>query len=221
MNQNINSFGFDHIQPPQQFDNHQPQETPEVTPFVESKEWIETNNELYKMMEDFTERMNQELHKQKVLLAAQREQKLLVKSCSSRKASSPQNSVFHQLIEEMCGTRASAEQKKNMEDTMLDLLEICRQKSFIDVKNSAEPGKLNIKLEISPVFFKEFQVQRIENKAKTNHALEQLVLVVSLRFHPRGHGFESAEGIIPSCHVSIHVADTWAHVADTWIHVAA
>ncbi|GJZ89537.1 hypothetical protein Tco_0661319 [Tanacetum coccineum] len=36
MNQNFNSFGFDHIQPPQQFDNHQPQETPEVTPFVEN-----------------------------------------------------------------------------------------------------------------------------------------------------------------------------------------
>ncbi|GJX36643.1 hypothetical protein Tco_0248200 [Tanacetum coccineum] len=77
MNQNFNSFGFDHIQPPQQFDNHQPQEIPEVTPFVESKEWIETNNELYTMMEDFTERMNQELRKQEVLLAAQREQELL------------------------------------------------------------------------------------------------------------------------------------------------
>ncbi|GJR17646.1 hypothetical protein Tco_0966173 [Tanacetum coccineum] len=36
MNQNFNSFGFDHIQPPQQFDNHQPQEIPEVTPFVEN-----------------------------------------------------------------------------------------------------------------------------------------------------------------------------------------
>ncbi|GKF30353.1 hypothetical protein Tco_0100151, partial [Tanacetum coccineum] len=76
MNQNFNSFGFDHIQPPQQFDNHQPREIPEVTPFVESKEWIETNNELYTIMEDFTERMNQELHKQEALLVAQREQEL-------------------------------------------------------------------------------------------------------------------------------------------------
>ncbi|GJU11070.1 hypothetical protein Tco_1133466 [Tanacetum coccineum] len=59
-----------------EFDNHQPQEIPEVTPFVESKEWIETNNELYKMMEDFTERMNQELRKQEALLVAQREQEL-------------------------------------------------------------------------------------------------------------------------------------------------
>ncbi|GJR05562.1 hypothetical protein Tco_0528546 [Tanacetum coccineum] len=134
MNQNINSFGFDHIQPPQQFDNHQPQETPEVTPFVESEEWLETNNELYKMMEDFTERMNQELHNQEVLLAAQGEQELLVqKEAAQEKQVSSPNSVFHQLIEEIC---VAQEQ---------------------DVKNSAEPGKLNIKLEISPVFFKEFQ----------------------------------------------------------------
>ncbi|GKB18967.1 hypothetical protein Tco_0852890 [Tanacetum coccineum] len=77
MNQKFNYsnyFGFDQIQPPQQFDNHQPQEIPEVIPFFDS----ETKNELYKMMEDFTERMNQELRKQEALLAAQREQELLV-----------------------------------------------------------------------------------------------------------------------------------------------
>ncbi|GKD25288.1 hypothetical protein Tco_1231502 [Tanacetum coccineum] len=108
MNQNFNSFGFDHIQPPQQFDNHQPQEIPEVTPFVESKEWIETNNELYKMMEDFTERMNQELHKQEVLLAAQREQELLAQKQAAQEKQVPSpNSVFRQLIEEMCGTKPS------------------------------------------------------------------------------------------------------------------
>nr|GEX26269.1 putative ribonuclease H-like domain-containing protein [Tanacetum cinerariifolium] len=54
------SFGFDQIQPPQQFVNIQPQEIPEVIPFIESKEWIETKNELYKMMEAYTERMNQQ-----------------------------------------------------------------------------------------------------------------------------------------------------------------
>ncbi|GKB21292.1 hypothetical protein Tco_0855215 [Tanacetum coccineum] len=55
------------------FDNHQPPETPEVTPFVESKEWIETNNELYTIMEDFMKRMNQQ-SEQEALLVAQREQ---------------------------------------------------------------------------------------------------------------------------------------------------
>ncbi|GJZ81964.1 hypothetical protein Tco_0646958 [Tanacetum coccineum] len=150
MNQNFNSFGFDHIQPPQQFDNHQPQETPEVTPFVESKEWIETNNELYKMMEDFTERMNQELHKQEVLLAAQREQELLAQKQAAQEKQVPSpNSVFRQLIEEMCGTKVCEEQKQNMEDTMLDLLEICQQKEFYCMYNNVEDlieSALNSKL---------------------------------------------------------------------------
>ncbi|GJU47693.1 hypothetical protein Tco_1217248 [Tanacetum coccineum] len=150
MNQNFNSFGFDHIQPPQQFDNHQPQEIPEVTPFVESKEWIETNNELYKMMEDFTERMNQELHKQEVLLAAQREQELLAqKQAAQEKQVLSPNFVFRQLIKEMCGTKVCEEQKQNMEDTMLDLLEICRQKELYCIHNNVEDlieSALNSKL---------------------------------------------------------------------------
>ncbi|GJZ33631.1 hypothetical protein Tco_0579067, partial [Tanacetum coccineum] len=66
---------------------------PEVTPFVESKEWIETNNELYKMMEDFTERMNQELHKQEVLLTAQREKELL-----AQKQATQENALNFKLL---------------------------------------------------------------------------------------------------------------------------
>ncbi|GJX81149.1 hypothetical protein Tco_0329298 [Tanacetum coccineum] len=155
MNQNFNSFGFDHIQPPQQFDNHQPQETPEITPFVESKEWIETNNELYKTMEDFTERMNQELHKHEVLHAAQERAR---KTCPSKKKSkqsqekaspSPNSVLSSQLIEEMCGTKVCEEQKQNMEDTMLDLLEICRQKELYCIHNNVEDlieSALNSKL---------------------------------------------------------------------------
>ncbi|GJQ99387.1 hypothetical protein Tco_0522372 [Tanacetum coccineum] len=104
MNQNFNysnSFGFDQIQPPQQFDNHQPQEIPEVIPFFDS----ETKNELYKMMEDFTKRMNQELRKQEVLLAAQREQELLAQKQAAQEKQVPSpNSVFRQLIEETCET---------------------------------------------------------------------------------------------------------------------
>ncbi|GKD52782.1 hypothetical protein Tco_1286169 [Tanacetum coccineum] len=155
MNQNFdysNSFGFDQIQPLQQFDNHQPQEIPEVIPFIESKEWIETKNELYKMMEAYTERMNQQREHEALLAAqreqelreqehaAQREQELLAqKQATQEKEEPPQNSVFRQLIEEMCGTKASAEQKQKLEDTMVELLEDCRQKSFIqEVKNIVE-----------------------------------------------------------------------------------
>ncbi|GJX12121.1 hypothetical protein Tco_0201980 [Tanacetum coccineum] len=149
MNQNFNSFSFDHIQPPQQFDNHQHQEIPEVTPFVESKEWIETNNELYTIMEDFMKRMNQQ-REQEALLVAQREQELREQEqAAQEKEELSSNFVFRQLIEEMCGTRASAEQKQNMEDTMLDLLEICGQKELYCMHNNVEDlieSALNSKL---------------------------------------------------------------------------
>ncbi|GJT11065.1 hypothetical protein Tco_0858107 [Tanacetum coccineum] len=148
MNQNFNysnSFGFDQIQPPQQFDNHQPQEIPEDIPFFDS----ETKNELYKMMEDFTERMNQELCKQEALLAAQREQELLAQKQAAQEKEKPPNSDFHQLIEEMCGTKVCEEQKKKMEDTMLELLEDCRQKALLSMHNDVEDlieSTLNSKL---------------------------------------------------------------------------
>ncbi|GJU00719.1 hypothetical protein Tco_1111057 [Tanacetum coccineum] len=126
------TFGFDQIQPPQQFDNHQPQEIPEVIPFTESKEWIETKNELYKMMEAYTERMNQQREQEAILeqeLTAQREQELL-KQVAQEKQVPSLYSIFHQLIEEMCGTKASAEQKQKLEEMMLELLELCREKEL-------------------------------------------------------------------------------------------
>ncbi|GJX92756.1 hypothetical protein Tco_0347342, partial [Tanacetum coccineum] len=149
MNQNFNSFGFDHIQPPQQFDNHQPQETLKVTPFVESIEWIKTNNELYTIMEDFMKRMNQQ-REQEALLVAQREQELheQEQAAQEKEELSP-NSVFHQLIEKMCGTKVYEDQKQNMEDTMLDLLEICRQKELYCIHNNVDDlmeSALNSKL---------------------------------------------------------------------------
>nr|GEV01840.1 hypothetical protein [Tanacetum cinerariifolium] len=152
MNQNFNysnSFGFDQIQPPQQFVNHQPQEIPEVIPFIESKELIETKNELYKIMEAYVERMNQQ-RKQEALLAAQREQELrdqeqaaqreqellAQKQAAQEKKKPPQNSDFRQLIREMCGIKASAEKKKKLEEMMLELLELCREKEFYCVHDN-------------------------------------------------------------------------------------
>ncbi|GJX52546.1 hypothetical protein Tco_0280915 [Tanacetum coccineum] len=141
MNQNFNcsnSFGFEQIQPPRQFDNHQPQEIPDVIPFIESKEWIETKNELYKMMEAYTERMNQQ-REQEALLAAQREQELLAQKQAAQEKQVPSPySIFHQLIEEMCGTKASAKQKQKLEEMMLELLELCREKELYYVHDSIE-----------------------------------------------------------------------------------
>nr|GEV76848.1 hypothetical protein [Tanacetum cinerariifolium] len=53
-------------------------------------------------------------------------------------------------------------------------------------------------------------VQRIENKTKTNPALEQLVLVVSLRSHTTRSLVCSAGGLyIPSATSAADVAATW------------
>ncbi|GKA08202.1 hypothetical protein Tco_0687533 [Tanacetum coccineum] len=84
----------------------------------------ETKNELYKMMEDFTERMNQELRKQEVLLAAQREQELL-----AQKQAAQENALNSKLL--------------SINSQHLD-------KEKKEVKNITEP-QLNIKLEISSV----------------------------------------------------------------------
>ncbi|GJR26886.1 hypothetical protein Tco_1103118 [Tanacetum coccineum] len=90
------------------------------------------------MMEAYTERMNQQ-REQEALLAAQRERELLAqKQATQEKEEPPQNSDFRQLIEEMCGTKASTEQKQKLEEMMLELLELCREKELYCVHDSIE-----------------------------------------------------------------------------------
>ncbi|GJZ71359.1 hypothetical protein Tco_0635210 [Tanacetum coccineum] len=84
------------------------------------------------MMEAYTERM-------KALLAAQKEQELREQEQTAQeKEEPPQNSIFHQLIKEVCGTKVCEKQKQNMEDTMLELLEDCRQKEIYCIPNDVE-----------------------------------------------------------------------------------
>nr|GEV53225.1 hypothetical protein [Tanacetum cinerariifolium] len=64
--------------------------------------------------------------------AAKRKQELLAqKQSAQEKEEPPQNSDFRQLIKEMCGIKASAEQKQKLEEMMLEWFELCREKSFI------------------------------------------------------------------------------------------
>ncbi|GKB33047.1 hypothetical protein Tco_0872448 [Tanacetum coccineum] len=136
MNQNFynsNSFGFDQIEPPQLYINNLNQ----------------LNNELCTMMEDFMKRMNQQREHEALLVAqreqelleqeltTQREQELLKQAAQEKQVPSPY-SIFHQLIEEMCGTKASAEQKHKLEEMMLELLELCREKELYCVHDSIE-----------------------------------------------------------------------------------
>nr|GEX51630.1 hypothetical protein [Tanacetum cinerariifolium] len=93
--------------------------------------------------------MNQQ-REQEALLAAQREQELLVQEQAAQvKEELPQNSDFHQLIGEICGIKVCEEQKQNIEDTMLELLEDCQQKELSCMHNDVDDlieSTLNSKL---------------------------------------------------------------------------
>nr|GEU42470.1 hypothetical protein [Tanacetum cinerariifolium] len=123
MNQNYfepnpcyDSKSFDFDQPPQQFVNHQPQEILEVIPFIETQR-------------------EKELREQEQ--AAPREQELLAqKQSAQEKEELPQNSDFRQLIGEMCGIKASAEQKQKQEEMMLEWPELCQEKELYRVHDS-------------------------------------------------------------------------------------
>ncbi|GKD27311.1 hypothetical protein Tco_1233525 [Tanacetum coccineum] len=59
------------------------------------------------------------------------------------------NDLSYKRFREMCGTKVCEEQKQNMEDTMLDLLEICRQKELYCIHNNVDDlmeSALNSKL---------------------------------------------------------------------------
>ncbi|GJX50229.1 hypothetical protein Tco_0277074 [Tanacetum coccineum] len=128
--------------------------------------------------------MNQQ-REQEALLAAQREQELLAqKQVAQEKQVLSPNSVFRQLIEEMCGTKVCEEQKQNMEDTMLELLEDCRQKELYCIHNNVDDlieSALNSKLLLinlnSQRFDKEKQeVKNIESTIPLNN-MPQISLV--------------------------------------------
>nr|GEX32940.1 hypothetical protein [Tanacetum cinerariifolium] len=77
------------------------------------------------------------------------------KGCKRRESAAqvkeelPQNSDFRQLVGEICGTKVCEEQKQNMKETMLELLEDCRQKELYYMHNDVDDlieSALNSKL---------------------------------------------------------------------------
>nr|GEV82324.1 hypothetical protein [Tanacetum cinerariifolium] len=93
--------------------------------------------------------MNQQCE-QEALHAAQKEQELRKQEqAAQEKEEPPQNFDFRQLIGEICGTKVCEAQKQNKEDTMLELLEDCRQKELYCMHNDVEDlieSALNSKL---------------------------------------------------------------------------
>nr|GEV33862.1 hypothetical protein [Tanacetum cinerariifolium] len=68
---------------------------------------------------------------------------------NQEKEGPPQDSDIRQLVREECGIEVCEEQKQNMEDTLLELLEVCRQKEFDCMHNDVDDlieSALNSKL---------------------------------------------------------------------------
>nr|GFA96905.1 hypothetical protein [Tanacetum cinerariifolium] len=68
---------------------------------------------------------------------------------NQEKENPPQNFDIHQLVREECGIKVYEKQKQNMEDTLLVLLKVCRQKEFYCMHNDVDDlieSALNSKL---------------------------------------------------------------------------
>nr|GFB00460.1 hypothetical protein [Tanacetum cinerariifolium] len=68
---------------------------------------------------------------------------IAVSNYNQEKEGPPQDSDIHQLIREECGIEVCEEQKQKIEDTILELVKICRQKELLcmhdnEVKNVVE-----------------------------------------------------------------------------------
>nr|GEV99738.1 hypothetical protein [Tanacetum cinerariifolium] len=62
---------------------------------------------------------------------------IVVSNPNEEKEIRPQDSDFHQLIEE-CSTEICEEQKQSMEDTMLELVKICQEKEFLCIHDDVD-----------------------------------------------------------------------------------
>nr|GEW43951.1 hypothetical protein [Tanacetum cinerariifolium] len=74
---------------------------------------------------------------------------IAVSNSNQEKEDQPQDSDIRQLIREECCVEVSEEQKQKMEDTILELVEICRQKEFFCIHDNVDDlieSALNSKL---------------------------------------------------------------------------
>nr|GEV52066.1 hypothetical protein [Tanacetum cinerariifolium] len=147
MDQNIDSSGFDQIQTSQYpVIHHHSQEM--------SEEVLKAKGNLMKSIQTFLEKFNcipfEEMPK--ILLQEYLENSsnaIAASNFNQKKEGPPQDSDIRQLVREECGIKVCENQKQNMEDTMLELLEVCREKEFYCMHNNVDDlikSALNSKL---------------------------------------------------------------------------
>nr|GEU65902.1 hypothetical protein [Tanacetum cinerariifolium] len=119
MDQNIDFFGSDQIQTPQYPEIHPPSQ--EI-----SDEVFQANHSI-----QYKENLENYLNS------------------NQEKEGPPQDSDIRKLIREECCVEVCEEQKQSMEDTMLELVKICRQKEFLCIHDNVDDlieSALNTKL---------------------------------------------------------------------------
>nr|GEV58303.1 hypothetical protein [Tanacetum cinerariifolium] len=149
MNQNTDSSGFDQIQT-LQYPHAQPEDTnefiedlhiinEELAEYINSPSWnhptfFSNDEEHYVQYKEYLENPSNEI---------------AASNFNQEKEGPPQDSDIRQLIGEECCIKDYREQKKNMEDMMLELIEVCRQKEFYCMHNNVDDlieSALNSKL---------------------------------------------------------------------------
>nr|GEU54048.1 hypothetical protein [Tanacetum cinerariifolium] len=173
--QNIDSSGFDQIQSPQYPVIHHPSQEMSFIARLGKKFAIQhaqpedTNELVQKLLEDLhiineelAEYINSPSWNRPTFYNNDEENSVQYKeylqnssnaitatNFNQEKEEPPQNSNIRQLIREECGIKVCEEQKQNMEDTLLELLEVCRQKEFYCMHNNVDDlieSALNSKL---------------------------------------------------------------------------
>nr|GEU94634.1 ribonuclease H-like domain, reverse transcriptase, RNA-dependent DNA polymerase [Tanacetum cinerariifolium] len=115
---------------------------------------------------------------------------IAVSNSNQEKKKSPQDSDIRQLIREECCIEVCRKQKQNMKDTMLELVEVCRQKEFYcmhndvdDLIESALNSKLlSINLESQRLNKKKLEVKNIVEQQTKCGTPEEPEYSLSMRY---------------------------------------
>nr|GEU64598.1 hypothetical protein [Tanacetum cinerariifolium] len=142
MDQNNYSSGFDQIQPPRYPVIHHPAQEM-------SEEVLQAKGNLMKSIQTFLEKFNCISFREMPKEYLENSNAIAAMNFNQEKEEPSQNSDIRQLIIEECGIKVCKEQKQNIEDTMLELLEVCQQKELYCMHNDVDDlieSALNSKL---------------------------------------------------------------------------
>nr|GEU47930.1 hypothetical protein [Tanacetum cinerariifolium] len=145
IDQNIDFSGSNQIQTLQYPEIHPPSH--EI-----SDEVFQDKGDLMKSIQTFLEEFN--------YIPFEEKPQMLLQTCSNQEKEGPsQDFDIRQLVREECCVEVSEEQKQNMEDTIIELVEICHQKELLcmhdnvdDLIESAHNSKLlSINSQLAPI----------------------------------------------------------------------